>query len=404
MKHCVLAFSGGLDTSYCVLRLREDGYRVTTYYVHTGAADPEAEARIAARARELGADDHVTEDASAELWSDIVLPFLAGGARRQGRYPILCADRSVIARRGVALAERLGADAIAHGCTGMGNDQVRFDTELRARCDLPILAPIRDIQDRDNVRAYEEEFLNARGFSVPGRASRFSVNENLLGATLSGGAIDRWEEPPAEARVFTCPPGDAPAGTGRVTVRFECGEPTGLALDGNPSDAGGADILRILNDLLGRYGIGYGLYTGDTLVGLKGRIVFEAPGLAGLEEAHMALCEAVSSREQNAFRRKVGEAWCDLVYDGLTADPLRRDLEAYLRSSQDRVTGEVDLLLEPGRVTAVAVRTQNIPARKGAVYAQKAAWSGKAAEGFTELFGQSTVLAAKAGGERGGAA
>lgn len=399
MKHCVLAFSGGLDTSYCVLKLRDEGYRVTTYYVHSGAADPEAEAKIAARAEELGADEHITEDASAELWSDIVVPFLAGGARRQGRYPILCADRSIIAKRGVALADRIGADVIAHGCTGMGNDQVRFETELRAYSDRPILAPIRDIQDRDNVRAYEEDYLTSRGFSVPERASLFSVNENLLGATLSGGAIDRWEEPSPEARVFTVAPGKAPQTSLRLTLRFEKGVP--VALDGEAVD--GATLLRLLNEKLGAYGVGYDIYTGDTLVGLKGRIVFEAPGLAGLEAAHTALCEAVSSRAQNGFRRKIGEAWCDLIYDGFTADALRDDLEAYLASSQARVTGAVDILVTPGRVDAVAVRTKNIPQRKGAVYAQKAAWSGKAAEGFTELFGQATVLHAKAGGGDDGA-
>jgi argininosuccinate synthase len=394
MKHAVLAFSGGLDTSYCVLRLREDGYKVTTLYVHSGAADPDAEAKIAARAEELGADQHITENASEELWTNIVLPFLWGGARRQGRYPILCADRSIIAARSVALADKLGADVIGHGCTGMGNDQVRFDTEIRARTDRPILTPIRDIQDKENVRAYEEAFLRERGFSVPERASAFSVNENLLGATLSGGPIDKWQEPPEEARVFTKDLAGV-SGSERITIRFEEGRP--ISAMTTDAQASGADMLRLLNERLGAYGIGYGIYTGDTLVGLKGRIVFEAPGLAGLEEAHTALCEAVSSRAQNAFRRVVGEKWCDLVYDGLTADALRRDLEAYLASSQERTSGEVDLKLEPGRVTAVEVRTRNIPERAGSVYAQKAAWSGAAAEGFTELFGQSTVLHAKAG-------
>ncbi len=388
-RHAILAFSGGLDTSYCVLRLREDGYRVTTLYVHSGAADPEAATRIAARAEELGADEHITEDASEDLWNEIVLPFLWGGARRQGRYPILCADRSLIAARSVVLADRVGADAIAHGCTGMGNDQVRFDTEIRARTDREILTPIRDIQDKDDVRAYEEAFLKERGFSVPSRASAFSVNENLLGATLSGGSIDRWEEPPFEARVFTKPIEEVGPRTRRLTLAFERGVPSG--------PEAGAALLRELNASAGELGIGYGVYTGDTLVGLKGRIVFEAPGLEVLEEAHTALCEAVSSRAQNGYRRKVGEAWCDLVYDGLTSDPLRRDLEAYLASSQERVTGEVDLVLAPGRVTAVAVRTPNLPRREGSVYAQKAAWSGKAAEGFTELFGQSTVLHARVG-------
>ena len=389
----VLAFSGGLDTSYCVARLREDGWRVVTYYVHSGAADPDAEAQIAARAEALGAHEHRTMNAGPALWSEVVLPFLWGGARRQGRYPVLCADRYVIARMGAALAEAVGADAVAHGCTGMGNDQVRFDVTLRALTDRPVLAPIRDIQDRDDVRDYEMGFLRERGFDVPERAKAYSVNENLLGATLSGGPIDAWEVPGEDARVLTAPPRDWPREPLSLRVGFERGEP--VALDGE--EAEGAALLKALNDRLGPYGVGYGIYTGDTLVGLKGRIVFEAPGLAALEEAHAALCEAVSSRQQNAFRRAVGERWCDLIYDGLYEDPLRGDLEAFLDSSRGRTTGEVELRAAGGAVHAVAVRGARIPERAGSVYAQKAAWSGEVAEGFTELFGQSTVLWQRAG-------
>ncbi|WP_031554476.1 argininosuccinate synthase domain-containing protein [Parvularcula oceani] len=392
-KTVVLAFSGGLDTSYCVAALREEGYRVVTYYVHSGSADPKAEESIAARAEELGADEHRTLNAGPALWSEIVLPFLWGGARRQGRYPVLCADRYVIARMGVELAEEVGADALGHGCTGMGNDQVRFDVTLSALTDKPVLAPIRDIQDKENVREYEMAFLRERGFGVPERASKYSVNENLLGATLSGGPIDEWEVPGEDARVLTAKPADWPREPLSMRLSFENGVP--VALDGEKTE--GAALLKALNDRLGPYGVGYEIYTGDTLVGLKGRIVFEAPGLTALEAAHTALCEAVSSREQNAFRRTVGERWCDLVYDGRYEDPLRDDLEAYLDSSRRRTNGEVELRTGGGAIHAVAVRGAPIPKRAGAVYAQKAAWSGEVAEGFTDLFGQSTVLWRRAG-------
>ncbi|MBB4658415.1 argininosuccinate synthase domain-containing protein [Parvularcula dongshanensis] len=387
-KTVVLAFSGGLDTSYCVAALREQGWRVVTYYVHSGSVDPQAEESIAARAMELGAADHRTLNAGSLLWSEVVLPFLWGGARRQGRYPVLCADRYVIARLGVELADEVGADAIAHGCTGMGNDQVRFDVTLQALTERPVLAPIRDIQDKDNVREYEMAFLKERGFAVPERASKYSVNENLLGATLSGGPIDQWEVPGEDARVLTAGAQDWPREPLSLSVQFEDGVP--VSVDGKKAE--GAALLKALNDCLGPYGVGYEIYTGDTLVGLKGRIVFEAPGLAALEAAHTALCEAVSSREQNGFRRTVGEAWCDLVYDGRYYDPLRDDLEAYLSSSRRRTTGEVELRAAGGTVHAVAVRSDNILKRPGAVYAQKAAWTGEVAEGFTGLFGQSTVL------------
>lgn len=384
----VLAFSGGLDTSYCVARLKEDGYKVVTYYVHTGAADPEAEAVIAARAKELGAAEHRTIDAGQMLWEEIVVPFLAGGVRRQGRYPVLCADRYLIARLAVELADEVGANTIAHGCTGMGNDQVRFDVSLHALTDRKVLAPIRDIQDKENVRAYEMEFLKERGFAVSDRARRFSVNENLLGATLSGGPIDEWQAPEEDARVLTQPATAWPKEPLSVQIEFNKGQP--IALNGKAIE--GAKLLKSLNAQFGPYGVGYDIYTGDTLVGLKGRIVFEAPGLAALEAAHTALCEAVSSSAQNEFRRQVGAKWTDLVYDGRFYDPLREDLEAYLKHAQSRTTGTVTVSTQGGVAQAVAVDSPYILRKKDSVYAQKAAWSGAAAEGFTQLSGQSTQL------------
>lgn len=388
-KTVVLAFSGGLDTSYCVAALKDEGWNVVTYYVHSGSSDPDAEASIEARAKELGAAEHHLIDAGESLWSEIVLPFLWGGARRQGRYPVLCADRYIIARAGVELAEKLGADAVAHGCTGMGNDQVRFDVTFKALSEFEVLAPIRAIQDKDDVRAYEMDFLRSRGFDVPERASKYSVNENILGATLSGGAIDRWDAPAEDARVLTATAAHWPRDEKSWTLTFQDGVPTHL--DGEAIT--GAALLKRLNEECGAYGVGYDIYTGDTLVGLKGRIVFEAPGLAALEAATTALTETVSSRAQNSFRRTVGETWCDLIYDGLYEDPLRLNLEAFLTNIKDIINGTVTLRSAGGAIHAVAVDEANIPQRKGSVYAQKAAWSGDAAEGFTELFGQSSVLA-----------
>jgi argininosuccinate synthase len=384
----VLAFSGGLDTSYCVASLREQGWDVVTYYVHSGSSDPDAEQAIAERARELGARDHRTVAAGAGLWDQIVLPFLWGGARRQGRYPVLCADRYLIAQEGVRIADEIDAAAIAHGCTGMGNDQVRFDLSLRSLSNRRILAPIRDIQDKENVRAYEMEFLRERGFAVSDRASKYSVNENLLGATLSGGPIDEWQAPGEDARVLTQNAGKWPGEPLVLEIDFDAGRP--VRVDG--SAMAGEALLRKLNAECGAYGVGYDIYTGDTLVGLKGRIVFEAPGLVALETAATALFEATNSADQNAFRRTVGEAWCDLVYNGRYFDPLRGDLEAYLDSSRRRATGRVTLRTEGGAIHAVSVDSDNILRRADAVYAQKAAWSGEVAAGFTELFGQSTTL------------
>jgi len=392
----ILAFSGGLDTSYCVPYLRGQGWDVVTLFVDTGGgADLQA---IERRALELGAREHFVEDASRDLWEQFVAPFVMGGALYQGRYPLLCSDRYVITARMVEAAERLGAAAVAHGCTAMGNDQVRFDQSLRCLTSLPILAPIRELQGRTRQpRAHEMAFLRERGFDVAREAARYSVNENLLGATISGSEIDGFEAPREETRRMTAPPDERPREALRLRIGFEHGEAVSV---GGERMAGEA-ILARLNESLGACGVGRGIYTGDTVIGLKGRIVFEAPGLTGLLEAHRALEELVLTREQNAFKPVAARQWSDLVYRGLFFEPLRSDLEAFIRSTQRRVTGEVTLETRCGLCAAVAVTSPYTLVRVGATYAQSADWSAADAAGFIKLSGLSSATWAEVG--RGGA-
>jgi argininosuccinate synthase len=385
----VLAFSGGLDTSFCVPYLKEHGWLVHTVFADTGGVSGEERAYIEARASELGVASHTTVDGGSELWQHFVRPFVWAGEGYLGQYPLWVSDRYLIVGAALRRAAELGTRAIAHGCTGMGNDQVRFDLTAKAAGDYQIVAPIREIQkEHTQTRAYEQQFLKDRGFDVRSKQQAYTINENLLGVTMSGGEIDHWQAPGEGARAWCKPRAEWPAAPLRVRIGFERGE--AVALDG--ARLAGDKLLQKLNALFGAYGVGRGVYTGDTTIGLKGRIVYEAPGLVALLAAHRAVEEAVLTRHQNRFKPEVARKWVELVYEGFFNDPLKTDLEAFLASSQRCVEGEVTLETHGGSVTAVAVASRHILAAKGATYAQAADWGVAEAEGFIKLYGMSSSL------------
>jgi len=388
-KTIVLAFSGGLDTSFCVPYLQERGWEVHTVFADTGGVDAEEKAWIEARAHELKVASHVTVDGGPAIWAGFVKPFVWAGEPYQGQYPLLVSDRYLIVEAALARCAELGTKAIAHGCTGMGNDQVRFDLAIKALGDFEIVAPIREIQkEHTEVRAYEQAYLEARGFAVKPKQMRYTINENLLGLTMSGGEIDRWEAPGEGARGWCAPRSEWPTTPLELSLGFINGEAVTLNGEALP----GHVMLAKLNALLAPYGVGRGLYTGDTTIGLKGRIIFEAPGLAALLVAHRALEEAVLTKNQNRFKPEIGRKWTELVYEGFFHDPLKRDLEAFLASSQRMVNGTVTLRTEGGRVDAVAIQSPHILNAKGATYAQAADWGVAEAEGFIRLYGMSSTL------------
>ncbi|WP_045770238.1 argininosuccinate synthase [Xanthomonas albilineans] len=388
----VLAFSGGLDTSFCIPYLQEQGYAVHTVFADTGGVDEDERDFIEKRAVELGAASHVTVDGGPAIWNGFVKPFVQAGEGYQGQYPLLVSDRYLIVDAALKRADELGTKHIAHGCTGMGNDQVRFDLAVKALGDYTIVAPIREIQkEHTQTRAYEQKYLEERGFGVRAKQKAYTINENLLGVTMSGGEIDRWEAPGEGTRGWCAPRSAWPTEPLTVTLTFEHGE--AVALDGKPLE--GAKLLAKLNKLFAHYGVGRGMYTGDTVIGLKGRIVFEAPGLVALLAAHRALEDAVLTKQQNRFKPEVARKWVELVYEGFYHDPLKTDLEAFLHSSQSMVNGEVTLETRGGRVDAVAVKSPHLLNAKGATYAQSADWGVAEAEGFIKLFGMSSTLYAQ---------
>ena len=388
-KDIVLAFSGGLDTSFCIPYLQERGWAVHTVFADTGGVDAQERAFIEARAKELNAASHVTVDGGPAIWSGFVKPFVWAGEGYQGQYPLLVSDRYLIVDAALRRCAQLGTKAIAHGCTGMGNDQVRFDLAVKAQGDYEIVAPIREIQkEHTEVRAYEQKYLEAKGFGVRAKQKAYTINENLLGVTMSGGEIDRWQAPGEGAVAWCKPRSEWPSKPLRLKISFVNGE--AVALDGEKMD--GHKLLAKLNSLLAQYGVGRGLYTGDTTIGLKGRIIFEAPGLTALLVAHRALEEAVLTKQQNRFKPDVARKWVELVYEGFFHDPLKTDLEAFLASSQSTVNGEVTLETSGAIVSAVAVESKHILNAKGATYAQAADWGVEEAEGFIKLFGMSSTL------------
>lgn len=389
----VLAFSGGLDTSFCVPYLRERGHEVVTVFVDTGGFTRAEAARIAARAKELGAARHVSVNAERAIYDRVIGYLIRAGGLYEQTYPNMCADRYVIVEACVEVARRVGATTIAHGCTAMGNDQVRFDCALRSLGKFGILAPIRDFhaEVKTDLRARETAYLERRGFEVAKSHRRYSINRNVLGVTISGSEIDKNGEPAEEAFVLTSPLERAPNRPERIRIGFAAGLP--VALDGRKRH--GIEILKELNRRVGRHGAGRFIYTGDCVIGIKGRIAFECPGLSALLAAHRAIESATLSREQIDFKSSVSQRWATLAYNGLFYDPLARDLERFLDSNQRNVTGEATIKVFKGTILPVAHTSPNLLRDEKAVYAQAASWTPAEAEAFVKLFGLGTEIASR---------
>ena len=387
MKKIVLAFSGGLDTSFCVPYLIDQGFEVHTIFVNSGGTSSNEEKKISNRAYELGAKKHINISIETSLWKEIIKPLVWSGSLYQDKYPALCSDRYLIVSEAIKLCKKLNTKYISHGCTGMGNDQVRFDLSIQAFGNYKIITPIREIQNKvTDVRGYEQEYLKNKGFKVSTLNTKYSVNENLMGATVSGSEIDDWKEPSKESYILCNTPDNYPLKPKKLEIEFSKGEAKKI----NGKSMKGPDLLRMLNKIGGKYGIGRELFAGDTIIGIKGRFLFESPGISILQRSHRAIEEAIFTDKQNNFKPIIGKRWVELVYGGFYFDPLTKNLESFLEDIQKPVTGKVTVLLTAGKVEAVAVDSKKILVSKDAVYAQSASWSIEESEGFIKLLGKST--------------
>jgi argininosuccinate synthase len=387
MKKIVLAFSGGLDTSFCVPYLIDQGFEVHTVFVNSGGTSANEEKKISKRAYELGAKKHINVSIETSLWKEIIKPLVWSGSLYQDKYPALCSDRYLIVSEAIKLCKKLNTKYISHGCTGMGNDQVRFDLSIQAFGNYKTITPIREIQNKvTDVRGYEQEYLKNKGFKVSTLHTKYSINENLMGATVSGSEIDDWKEPSKESYILCNTPDRYPSKSKKLEIEFSKGEAKKI----NGKSMKGPDLLRMLNKIGGKYGIGRELFAGDTIIGIKGRFLFESPGISILQRSHRALEEAIFTDKQNNFKPLIGKRWVELVYGGFYFDPLTKNLENFLEDIQKPVTGRVTVLLTAGKVEAVAVDSKKILVSKDAVYAQSASWGVEESAGFIKLLGKST--------------
>ncbi|MEZ5531829.1 MAG: argininosuccinate synthase [Steroidobacteraceae bacterium] len=392
----VLAYSGGLDTSFLVPWVAEHYRRpVITVTVDTGGIDAAAARTLEERARALGAIAHYQVDARADYFEQVLRFLIMGNVRRGQLYPLCVGAERVMQAQTIAhMARKLGTQSIAHGCTAAGNDQVRFEVALRTLApELEIIAPVRD---KAFKRQEELEYLEARKLPVPPFGAAYSINRGLWGVTIGGketltsvGSIpdDQWV---LSKEAFTKP--HAPA---RHSVEFEAGRPVGV--DGVRRSP--VEVIEHLEALAAPFGIGRGIHLGDTIIGTKGRVAFEAPAAETLLVAHRELEKLVLTARQQRIKESVAQPYGDLVHEGQLLDPVCRDIEALLVSSQARVTGTVHLLMRPGSLFVEGVSSPySLMAASKGVYGEAAGeWSATDALGFSKLVALPGVFHTRAG-------
>lgn len=389
----LLAFSGGLDTSFCVPYLRETyGEPIYTATVDTGASDSETILR--ARSNSLGAVKHFHVDAKDQLFTQHLRYLIMGNVLRGGVYPLCAgAERFVQATEVVAVARKINARAIAHGSTGAGNDQVRFDLVIRMLADdLDLITPIRE---HNFSREYTAAYLRERGHDMPTKTTHYSINDGLWGTTIGGKETLGTSLPlPDAAYPKTRAPQDAPDTPATLEIRFEQGIP--VAIDGTRFDP--VPLIQRLEALGNMHGAGRNIHVGDTILGVKGRLGFEAPAALILITAHKELEKIVLTKWQQYQKNHLADFYGMLLHEGQYFDPVMRDIEAYLVSSQEVVTGDVTVQLYRGHINVQGVESPYSMFDSGvATYGEETAmWDGADARSFIKLSAVQTYLAHKA--------
>jgi argininosuccinate synthase len=394
MDPVAVAFSGGLDTSYIVARYAAAGHPVTAISVNTGAWEDDGLEALAAHAKKLGATDFVAIDGRDALYDDQIAWLIRGNVLRGALYPLCVGvERVVQARLFAEEAARRGIKQLAHGSTGAGNDQVRFDVTLRTIAPgAVVIAPIRD---EAIARATSAKFLSERGLGPMQKDATISINDGLWGTTAGGREThDPWLAPDEASFVRTTNPAEAPSEGVEFVLDFEDGLP--VAIDGRP--LAGWRMVAHLNQLGAQHGVGRGVHLGDTILGIKGRVAFEAPAAMILIPSHRELEKLVLTPGQRFWKDQLGDLYGQMVHEARLLDPLARDLEAFLGSSQKRVVGQVRVFLRQGLVQVQGVRSPySLMAVQKTAYGESTQlWTGADAKGFSLIHGTSQWLAAQA--------
>ncbi len=398
----VLAYSGGLDTSFLVPWLKETyGRSVITVTVDTGGIDEAAAAALAGRARALGALEHHQVDARSEYFEQVLRFLIMGNVKRGQLYPLCVGAERVMQAQTIAhMARKLGTRMIAHGCTAAGNDQVRFEVAMRTLApDLEVLAPVRD---RAFKRQDELAYLEQRGLPVPPFGAAYSVNRGLWGVTIGGAeTLTSSGSIPDHAWVLTREAFTRLRAPETHVIGFERGRP--VTLDGRASPP--VALIEALEALAAPYGIGRGIHLGDTIIGTKGRVAFEAPAAEVLLTAHRELEKLVLTGRQQRIKELVAQPYGDLVHEGQLLDPVCRDIEALLLSSQARVTGTVRFAFRPGNLFIEGVESPySLMAASKGVYGEAAGeWTPQDALGFSKIVALTGMFHSRAGQVPGGA-
>jgi argininosuccinate synthase len=381
-KKAVLAYSGGLDTSVTIRWLTEQGYEVHAVAVDVGQREDFDE--IVERGTEAGAASVRVADAVDRYAEEFLTPAIKANGLYEGKYPMVSGlARPCIVEEVVKVAREVGASVVAHGCTGKGNDQVRFEVSFGVLApDLEVLAPIRDANiPREKAIALADEW----GIPVASVVTTYSVDENVWGRTAECGPLeDPWVAPPEDAFERTAAPEARPTDPAEITIAFERGVP--VALDGETCTL--PELIRRLDVLGGSYGFGRVDMIENRRVGIKSRELYEVPGALAIIRAHQALEDLTLERDLAHHKPQLEQRWADLVYDGQWFSPLRAAIDAYVDVTQAQVTGEVRLRFEPGSCTVVGRRSEHsLYDLSLATYGSGDAFDQSDAEGYVRLYG-----------------
>jgi len=390
VKKIVLAYSGGLDTSV-LLKWIQEKYNAEVVTVTLDVGQKEDLDKIEKKAKSLGVLKHYSIDAKEEFVRDYVFPAIKANALYQEKYPVSTAlSRPLIALKLVEVAEKEKADAVAHGCTGKGNDQVRIEVTVKSLSpDLEVIAPVREWK---MTRDKEIEYAKAHGIPIPVDVDKpYSIDQNLWGRSVECGILEHPEkEPPEDAFEWTIQPEKTPDEPEYLTLKFECGVP--IAVNGQEMNP--VELIETVNKAAGKHGVGRIDHIEDRLVGIKSREVYECPAATIIIEAHKDLEKIVLTKHEHLYKRQVDAQWAFLVYTGLWMEPLREDLDAFIDKTQERVSGEVREKLYKGsmhivgRSSPLSLYDYNL-----ATYNIGTTFDQSSSAGFIELWGLPTRVA-----------